>query len=221
MSHSLRWLREAGILICTISLLFLPWFYDASPPNGLSSIVMGTEFLAIRSTAVIGGFICLWLAYLASRFAPYKRWAALLFLIGFLLYGWVYLWLLWFPSRGDIPGIHLGRFPSFYDKTLDPLIGSWVNIVGILILLAGLVRALKHQNSMVFTLSSSGVILGIFLLWGWLEVYSNQLWSLLPIEIPDAFFVWVCMPGFPIVGGLIGFFLARKYTIRDELSLSA
>ena len=218
MIHLLRWLREAGILICTISLLFLPWFYDANPLNGLSPIVMGTEFLAVRSTVVIGGFICLCLAYLASRFAPYRWWAALLFLIGFLLYFWTYLMLVYLPMRGNTPGIPLGRFPTFYDKTFELLIGGWLNIVGILLLLAGLVRVLKHRNSMVFTLSSSGVILGWFLFWGWIEVWNSQLLS---IEIPEGFVIWVCMPGFPIISGLLGFFLARKYTMYNELPLSA
>lgn len=212
MFHLLRWLREAGIFICTISLLFLPWFYDDYPLNGLSPLVMGTEFLAVRSTAIIGGFSCLWLSYLFSRFTPLKWPTALLFLVGFLLYDWVYLSLLYLPARAGIPGVPLGRL-SYWDQNFDLLIGGWLNIVGILLLLAGLVRAQKNFKSVSFILCTSGVLLGLFLLLVWGGVFDYQL---LTIRLPE-FVLLVSLPGFPVIGGLIGFFLARKYTTQNEL----
>ncbi len=108
MSYLLRWLREAGILICTISLLFLPWF---------------------------------------------------------------------------------------------------------------LVLALKQPKVTVFILSTSGVILGMFLFWIWID-WIEVHYQLFPIELPEVL-MWMSLPGLPIIGGLIGFFLARKYTMYNELPLSA
>jgi hypothetical protein len=216
MSYLLRWLREAGILICTVSLLFLPWFYDTFPFPDLSPVVMGTEFLVVRSPVVIGGFISLWLAYLLSRFAPYKWPAALLFFVGFLLYHWVYVALVLIGGRWDPYGIPLGRFGFYQDKNFELLIGGWSNIVGVLLLFAGLFLAERKHNGKIFILGSSGAILGWVLYWGSIIVFHNIFKS--PIyEIV----LWVGLPVFPILGGVIAFSLARKYLIHNELPLSA
>lgn len=118
--------------------------------------------------------------------------------------------------RGTVPGIFLDRFATSYDKSLDPQIGVWLNLVGILLLLAGLVLALKQPKVTVFILSTSGVILGMFLFWIWIDVH----YQLIPIELPEVL-MWMSLPGLPIIGGLIGFFLARKYKMTNEIPLSA
>jgi hypothetical protein len=215
MSHLLRWLREAGILICTISLLFLPWFYDTFPYYDLSPIVMGTEFLAVRSPVVIGAIICLWFAYLVSRFTSYKWQAAVPFFVGALLYHYVLGFLV--GGRWDPPGIPLGRFGFNQDKNFELLIGGWLNIVGVFLLFIGLTHAESKRNGKIFILSGGGVILGWVLFWGSVVVFLNIL--SLPFDIPEIV-VWANMVGFPIISGVLAFYLARKYTTHNEIPLS-
>lgn len=208
MSYLVRWLREAGILLCTISLLFLPWFHDPYPSGDTSPIVMGTEFLKVRSPVIIGAFICLWLAYLVSRFASNKWSAALPFFIGVLLYHWAYFSLLFVPDRSDPWGIPLGRVVSYPgDRTYYLLVGGWLNILGVLLLLAGLIQAESMRKGKIFILSGSGAILGWVLFWGSVVVFGDTL--LISFDIPDIM-LWLNMVTFPFIGGIIAFYLARK-----------
>jgi hypothetical protein len=216
MFHLFRWLREAGILICTISLLLLPWLNDPYPSDGVNPVVMGTEFLAVHSPVIIGAFICLWLAYLISHSASDKWLAALSFFIGFLLYYWAYFSLALVPDRSDPWGIPLDRVVSYPgDRTYDLLVGSWLNILGVLLLLAGLIQAERKPNGKIFILTGSGVILGLGLFWGLFFVFGDKVFYDTLGTV-----VLLGMASLPIIGGLISFHVTREHMRHHDLPLS-
>jgi hypothetical protein len=147
-----------------------------------------------------------------SRITPYKWLAVLPIFVAILLYHYAYMaWVI--PGRWDPWGIPLGRVVLYGDVNYNVLLGGWLNIVGILFLFTGLIREVRTRNGKIFVLSGSGAILGWVLFWGSVVVFYNILSS--PIEIPEEIVRWVGMPGFPIIGGLIAFNLARKHTKRN------
>jgi hypothetical protein len=159
ITHSFRWLREVGILLLTISLLFLPWFRDPYPLESRTAIIMGREFISYGAWAVLWPFACFWLAYLLSRLSS-RQWLALFpLIIAVLLYLYVHA-LIFAPNRFNPMGLPLNRWNHLSDKQFDLLWGGWVNGLGVLLLVTGMYQVESARGRQRFIWGILGAIIG-------------------------------------------------------------
>lgn len=80
MFYKLRWLREIGIFLLTVSILYLPFFYQPGPDE----LIMGKSFLAFdrsldQASEIKVAFGCFWLVYLLSHTLS-EKWSFLMLL---------------------------------------------------------------------------------------------------------------------------------------------
>jgi hypothetical protein len=199
MTFILKWHREAGILILTVSLLFLPWFRDLSPPSGRPPVITGMEFITYGSWAVILAYSFIWAAYAASRLTTYKRFGVIALIVSALLYLYVLSAML-APLRGDAPGIPLDKYTvSFLDKSFPPMIGTWVNLASLFIIAAGLFSAEtdQEQKSMIKTGIGTFIVFSLLIGIG-MAIYGFEVYIAI-LFLGGGF---LCV-GLPLAGGLI------------------
>ena len=136
--RALPWLREVGVFILTVSLLFLPWYLDPEPEPGQSAIVTGIEFLAGGSLMLIAGYSFSLLAYFVSRFTSRKGIGFFLFVVASFLY-----FFLQGGASSSLSLFGLSRSTSSMGSMLiRTLIGGHANFVGLVALGIGLFASL-------------------------------------------------------------------------------
>ncbi|MCL4870137.1 MAG: hypothetical protein KJ063_14320 [Anaerolineae bacterium] len=138
----LRWFREAGVLLLTVSLLLLPWLhYDRIRNPDVIVIVMGREFVLNPLGNIAGslppvfiGFFCFWLAYAFARLLPDHRTILTLypFFAACIIYMAVYSRYILFALAS------LGRMPDIFNIGFAAPCGLNLSCLGALLLLAGI-----------------------------------------------------------------------------------
>lgn len=138
----LKWLREAGILLLTISLLFLPWYLDPAPETGQSPFITGVEFLAAGSPLLIIGYGLALLAYVISRFTT-RQWAGVLLLVTAAMA----YWFLHLGATVSLPDAGVDRPSSSLETMLvETLVGARVNFLALLVLAVGFYAAFPRDE---------------------------------------------------------------------------
>ena len=134
----LKWLREVGILLLTLSLLFLPWYLDPEPEPGQSALITGIEFVASGSLLVVAGYMLSLLTYYTSRFTKREGTTFILFIVTGFLYYVVHV-----GATQALGGLGLGRPTSTAYLPARTLIGGQLNFVGLFALGVGMYAAFE------------------------------------------------------------------------------
>lgn len=142
MKPSLKWLRETGILILIVSLLFLPWYLDPSPEPGQSPAVTGIELISSNGWSMfvwirVMAYGLILLAYAISRFSAHKWVGVIPFMAACLLFLYLHLVIL----LGDGMSRPVSSLEVFAGITA--LVGTTVNWVGLISLGAGMYFATR------------------------------------------------------------------------------
>lgn len=87
MFYKLRWLREIGIFLLTVSILYLPFFHQRGP--GMNITFLARDYSPSYASALLFAFACFWFAYLLSRTLSERR--SFLMLFPFVVASFIYL----------------------------------------------------------------------------------------------------------------------------------
>lgn len=153
--------REIGLTLLTVSLLFLPWFRDPYPPVGRPSQVTGIEFITRGTWLVVLAYLLVLAAYIYSKLLTPKWPGIIPFLTGCVLF--LHLFLATSYTRFNPPGIPLDRWNNLSDKHFSLLIGSWFNLIGLLLLFIGFYIVETGRGRTAVLLGPIGTVIGIIL----------------------------------------------------------
>lgn len=203
-SHNISsyYLREIGLLLLTVSLLFLPWFQDPSPPEGRPALITGMEFISYGVWHIPLAYILALTAYSISKILR-SKWVGVIPFIGVLL---VYfnIFINTYYTRFNPPGIPLDRWNGLMDKHFTLSVGMWVNWIGLFALLAGIYYAEKSRRRTAVLFGVVGAVAGFIL---YIITSALGLWN------PEPYFLTSAQAyTFPIIGTIIGSWLVLKKT---------
>lgn len=212
--------REAGVLLLTISLFFLPWFRDNYPPAGRSPVITGVEFLTYGAWPIILAYAAAWLSYIVSKFSNWKWAGMIILLMTWFVYLYLHLIFTVIGFRHNPAGIPLERTHLEAEVRYPAMIGMWVNWLGLIFLAVGLYLAERGRGRTAVFFTGLGTLFGLFLLIGLIlvEVSLPELFynlNFLPhgIRTNDTLYellTWVQIIGLPFGGAVLGAWLALK-----------
>lgn len=209
MFYKLRWLREIGIFLLTVSILYLPFFRQRGPGINLTFLVR--DYSPNYAGALLFAFACFWVVYLLSRTLS-ERWSFLI-LLPFTAASFLYLY-------SSIYHIFrpLGEIPMLYwkDYSYDIEIGMWLSGCGAGLLLIGVYATQTNRSPLRWGLLGA---LGGFVLF----VLPSPLYLFLEETLALSIKILLC-PTLPMIGMVLGvvfrIWLSKQHSGREPLAPS-